>query len=75
MAANDNPQENTDIFMPDKPIMGGLVQSRRDEYVVWTGGKPKYDWSKLDDSAKTEPLRSLQLRTLTDKRYIDREAD
>ena len=72
MSGEDSPQQDTDVFMPDRPRMGGLVQSSKDTYVPWTGGKPKPDWKGLDDKAKDHPVRSLQLRTFTDKRYLDR---
>ena len=68
----DKDKTYSDIFMPTKPKMGGVIQSRSNKFVVWTGGKPKEDWSDLDNSAAKEPLRSLQLRTLTDKKYSER---
>ena len=47
------------VFMPTKPRMGGIIQAKSNEFVVWTGGKPKVEWTELDDSAPKEPLRSL----------------
>ena len=41
--------DNTTIWAPPKPIMGGLLQLSEKEYMAWTGGKPKVDWSGLDD--------------------------
>ena len=62
----------TAVFMPDKPRMGGRIQSRYNEWVPWTGGKPKPKWAGLDDNAETTPLRGLQIRTHTDKKYTER---
>ena len=67
-----SPREGRIIFKPDEPTMGGLAQTKAEDFVAWTGGKPKHDWSGLDDKADKEPTRSLQVRTLTDKRYLDR---
>jgi hypothetical protein len=33
--------------------MGGLVQVKEDRWDAWTGGKPKYDWSGLDEPPLT----------------------
>ena len=33
--------------------MGGLFLSSKDEYAMWTGGKPKPDWMGLNMSAPT----------------------
>ena len=38
------------IFKPDEPVMGGLVQTGREDWTPWVGGKPKADWSGLDDT-------------------------
>jgi len=35
-------------YKPDEPKMGGLVMDGPNVYAAWTGGKPKYDWSKLE---------------------------
>ena len=40
-----------DTICPRTPIMGGIIQSSKDEYSAWTGGKPKADWSGLDPTA------------------------
>jgi hypothetical protein len=42
-----------DIIRPRTPIMGGVIQSSKDEYAAWTGGKPKADWSGLDPTGVT----------------------
>ena len=49
--------------MPTKPIMGGLLQISKDEWGAWTGGKPKADWSQLEDAATTYD-RPSQLRPM-----------
>jgi hypothetical protein len=33
--------------MPKKPIMGGIVQVKSDQYDAWTGGMPNHDWTGL----------------------------
>ena len=38
------------VFKPDKPKMGGLVRTGREDWTPWVGGKPKIDWSELADS-------------------------
>ena len=35
-------------LMPPAPKMGGLVQTSKDEFTPWTGGKPNLDWTALD---------------------------
>ena len=40
----------TYVFKPDKPKMGGLVRTGREDWTPWVGGKPKIDWSELADS-------------------------
>ena len=37
-------------YKPDKPKMGGLVRTGREDWTPWVGGKPKIDWSGLADS-------------------------
>jgi hypothetical protein len=51
--------------------MGGLVQTTKDEWSSWTGGKPKADWTGLDPSAaqthqSPNQLRSLYVKTSQD---------
>ena len=67
----DTPTETFE-FKPDKPIIGGLVGSKWGEWVPWTGGKPKADWSGLENSSVKELLRTMQICILTDKKYYDR---
>ena len=66
------PDSLQDVFKPEAPIMGGLEQSRYNEWCAWTGGKPKRDWSGLDDQALQKPKCGLQVRSLQDKKYIYR---
>ena len=35
-------------FKPKEPKMGGLVQTGREDWTPWVGGKPKSDWSELE---------------------------
>ena len=42
-----------DIIHLRTPIMGGIIQSLKDEYAAWTGGKPKANWSGLDPTGVT----------------------
>ena len=50
-------------FKPPDPKMGGLVQVKHDAYSAWTGGKPKADWSKLDETSP-EYEQTTQLRPM-----------
>ena len=36
-------------FKPKTPIMGGLLEVALDTYAPWTGGKPKPNWSGLEN--------------------------
>jgi len=48
---------------PSAPKFGGLILTSRGDWEVWTGGKPKPDWSSLDVSA-SQMYKSLnQLRS------------
>ena len=38
-------------FHPTKMTMGNLIQVDNHKWAVWTGGKPKVDWSSLANSA------------------------
>jgi hypothetical protein len=42
--------------------MGGVIQSSKDEYAAWTGGKPKADWSGLDPTGVTVMRVPTQVR-------------
>ena len=52
-------------FKPPDPKMDGLVQVKHDAYSAWTGGKPKADWSKLEDTSP-EYEQTTQLRLMVD---------
>ena len=39
--------------MPDKPNMGGLTQVGKEDWAPWTGGKPKADWTGLEEPDPT----------------------
>ena len=52
----------TTLFRPVAPKMGGLAQVSSNDWCAWTGGKPKPDWSGLDDKAPTDPLEEYQYR-------------
>ena len=47
------------------PIMGGVANRSGTEQAPWTGGKPKHDWSGLDDTADTEVSAPTQYRSTT----------
>ena len=36
-------------YKPIKPKFGNIAQVGLDDYAAWTGGKPKADWSGLED--------------------------
>ena len=40
-------------FKPKAPTMGGPAQIGRNDLVPWVGGKPKADWSELQDKNPT----------------------
>jgi hypothetical protein len=44
--------------------MGDVVQTSKDEYSAWTGGKPKPDWSGLDPTAPTSYMSPNQFRPI-----------
>ena len=52
-------------FKPPDPEMGGLVQVKHDAYSAWTGGKPKADWSELEETSP-EYEQTTQLRPMLD---------
>ncbi|MHA7927707.1 MAG: hypothetical protein ACX936_21115, partial [Marinobacter sp.] len=54
----------TTPWQPPKPINGGVVQVRTDEYVAWTGGKPTYLWTGLDPTAPQQPVSPNQYRSV-----------
>ena len=52
-------------FKPPDPKMGGLVQVKHDAYSAWTGGKPKADWSELEETSP-EYEQTTQLHPMLD---------
>lgn len=50
-AFHDAPQDpdRTTVWQPTPPIMGGNSQTGPKIIEAWTGGKPKADWSGLED--------------------------
>ena len=45
---------STATYTPTKPIMGGLQQQSDTTWIPWTGGKPRADWTELE-----EPIPSV----------------
>jgi hypothetical protein len=41
------------VVKPTEPNNGGVLSNPDGKWDVWTGGKPKYDWSRLDINAAT----------------------
>ena len=41
-------------FKPKKPKFGGIEQVGSESWAVWTGGKPKTDFSELEDTSPSE---------------------
>ena len=41
------------IPQPSKPKMGGVEKNAEGKWSIWTGGKPKEDWTELDSSASS----------------------
>ena len=56
------------------PIMEGIIESLKNECAVWTGGKPKADWSGLDPTGVTVMRVPTQVRptyiSLSCKAYL-----
>ena len=46
------------------PHMGGVIETKPNEWVVWTGGKPKPDWSGLKNPNVTRQALTMQLGRL-----------
>ena len=42
--------------------MGGIIPAPSEGFVAWTGGKPKVDWTGLDD-AYAQPISQNQYRS------------
>ena len=57
-----NKGQTTYVFKPDKPKMGGLVRTGRDDWTPWVGGKPKVDWSGLMEGDKDQYIDPRQFR-------------
>ena len=36
-------------FKPNKPRMGGIVRTGKEDWTPWVGGKPKSNWTELDE--------------------------
>ena len=54
----------TTPFIPKKPKYGDLARVGTDSWVVWTGGKPKADWTELEDT-KPKSIQPNQYRTIS----------
>lgn len=52
----------TAAVKPTEPRNGGVVSNPDGKWDVWTGGKPKHDWSGLDNSAAKTFASPNQLR-------------
>ena len=48
-------------FKPKEPKFGGLIQTGKDTWAVWTGGKPNKDWTELED-VKPKTIQPNQYR-------------
>ena len=56
------PGQAPSVFMPDKPKMGGLVRTGREDWTPWVGGKPKVDWTELAEESKDKYMDPRQFR-------------
>jgi len=45
--------ETAKPFKPKEPKFGGLTEVGTDIWAPWTGGKPKADWSELEENSPT----------------------
>jgi hypothetical protein len=41
------------VVKPTEPNNGGVLSNSDGKWDIWMGGKPKYDWSRLDINAAT----------------------
>ena len=57
--SNTNPGGTKAVYKPDKPKFGDVTLVGSDQWNAWTGGKPRADWSGLEDPtpARIEPQR------------------
>jgi hypothetical protein len=69
--SDSDPGSDSDSFMADnelKPVaspkMSCLLQHAKCEYVAWTGGNPKRNWTGLNDSAPKVRVHNGQLRSM-----------
>jgi hypothetical protein len=51
------------VVKPTEPNNGGVLSNPDGKWDIWTGGKPKYDWSGLDINAATTFESPNQLRS------------
>ena len=51
---------------PNKPVMGGLTQTKTDKWIAWTGGNPKADWSGFVDKNLVDFETPHQMRPVYD---------
>ena len=78
----------TTSFIPETPKFGGREQVSADTWVTWTGGKPKADWSGLEDpnpktiqpnryrtTSVTSQSKSLRYRTQGLETKLTRDSD
>ena len=78
----------TTSFAPETPKFGGREQVSADAWVIWTGGKPKADWSGLEDpspktiqpnghrtTSVTSQSKSLRYRTQGLETKLTRDSD
>ena len=50
---NASPTAGSKTFKPVKPTFGDIAEVGTDIWAAWTGGKPKADWSELEDTKPT----------------------
>ena len=54
------------VVKPMKPIMGDVIEVKTDEWIAWTGaGKPKADWSGLEDPKVTPEPKWYRSATMS----------
>ena len=60
------------VIKPTVPKNGGVINTPDGKWDVWTGGKPKHDWTGLDNSSAEGQLGFVQDKPTP--LYVDNQA-
>ena len=60
------PSPRSRVVKPIKPTLGGIIEVKADEWIAWTGsGKPKADWTGLEDPNVTPEPKWYRSSTMS----------